>query len=493
MRPRLASTPRTNGGIGLAAAQGDSRVVSLGVAVRVMSGTGRRRGRALVVGATAVAAASIAFAATSSGGGLRPAAPVRPAHERTMAEAMAILRTAQAHLLTAPKAPTAGATACPTSVPAVPFSPTAPCFPGRPGISAPNPALCPEPAPPAATWPGHPDPNSGYGIPFVAAVTNVRILAGYDAYVAANPSTNQTSTDSDYNNPWTVLVYNITGWVAGLLELPSLQAVIQPSQVVFCPPTYGPGANQCPSRSASTGCAWEVLWSEPGSWTKSSFSGDCTKAGTTLKGVVGACLPYIVTLAPDPTIPPKLTVLGLTPQGQLNVSASESASETLFAPASSEVCNGSNPTTVSLSTEPPTTPVPTGGPPAPPTGSFQGVPIPDLRVEQSPPAPITGPLRSISSTLSSNDFPVASFLPVDLDPHQNPTCNLWFLLDGELSGYNVQDTFNYDYHCGPFSPDPTHPLPCNPVAAPPGWAQATGQASVVYLGLPSQPPPGFSF
>jgi hypothetical protein len=454
---------------------------------------GRRRSHGLVVGAIAIAALSLAFAAASTGGGSRRSAPAHPPHGRTMAEAMAILRTARAHLLAAPGTATAGAAPCPKSVPAVPFSPTLDCFPGRPGIAAPNTKLCPEPSPPAATWPGHPNAGSGYGIPFVAEVTNVRLLTGYDAYVAANPGQNQNSADSDYNNPWTVLVYNITGWVAGLLELPSLQAVIQPGQVVFCPPTFGPGANQCPSPVASTGCAWEVLWSEPGSWTKSSFAGDCTKAGTTRPGVVGACLPYIVTLAPDPTTPPKLTVLGLNPQGQLNVAASEPALETLYAPASSEVCNASNPTTVSLSTEPPATPVPPGGPPAPPSGSFQGAPIPDLRVEQSPPAPITGPLRHIGATLSSNDFSVEAFLPADQDPHQNPTCNLWFLLDGEISGYNLQGTFNYDYNCGPFSPHPRHPLPCNPVAAPPGWAQATGQTSVVYLGLPSQPPPGFSY
>jgi hypothetical protein len=143
---------------------------------------------------------------------------------------------------------------------------------------------------------------------------------------------------------------------------------------------------------------------------------------------------------------------------------------------------------VTLSSEPPSPPVPSTGPLPPSTATFQGVPTPDDRVLQLPQSPISGPLRGITGTLAGNDFPVSAFLPADEDP-RNQTCNLWFIIDSQISGYNLQNTFNYNYHCGPFPPGG----PCDPVAAQPGWSQSSGRATVVYLGIPSQPPPGFSF
>ena len=88
---------------------------------------------------------------------------------------------------------------------------------------------CAPPPIPAATNP----PGAAYGVPFLAAITNGQVLAGYDEWTANNPV--WTADNQTFNlYPWQSKIYDITGWVTGLLELPNLTAQIAPQDVVFC-------------------------------------------------------------------------------------------------------------------------------------------------------------------------------------------------------------------------------------------------------------------
>jgi hypothetical protein len=252
---------------------------------------------------------------------------------------------------------------------------------------------------------------------------------------------------------------------------------------------------------ASDGCAWEVQWGTNGSWQQTPWSGACPNPAEPPRTVEGLCLPYVVTLSPHSA--PALKVLGLD-NGALEVQGTESVDETLYPFASTAMtCRASGPTTVSLSSAPPAVPVPSDDPAFPgpvpaPHGSFKGQPIPDQRVEQVAPSPLSGPLRQITGVLSSNDFSIPAFMPPG-DPSQSSNCLLWPALDVFVAGW--QDKLvtvsgvtgpkpAYNNACGPNSP-PGHPVPCNPIAAYPGWAQSTGRTTITDIALPRTPPPGF--
>jgi hypothetical protein len=373
-------------------------------------------------------------------------------------------------------------------------------LPGRPGLAEPDAALCPEPSPPSATYPGHPR-GAGYGIPFVAAIGNVVLLAGYNAAQADHPGPQyQDHRDTWVNEPWGLAVYNVTGWVDGLLDLPSLAA--SDTSVVYCTPRYGPGPDQCPSLQSSTGCVWLDVIQQGLPWTASLFSGDCTKTGRTPPGDRGgSCLPFVVTLSTrqprsnTPVPAPRMRVIGVSPQGQLELTATTYAYEvavnypgTPSAPL--QTCISGQPAALSLSTQaPPAGVVPPTGPPTPPPKQFQGATNPDDRPLLWPPSPLSGSLDHATATLSSNDFSVPAFLPPTQDPNQDPSCSTaWLDTDILAAGILNNGSYNYQLNCGP----PTDP-PCAPIVDPPGWAQATGTATIVDIGLPKGPPPGFRF
>ncbi len=86
--------------------------------------------------------------------------------------------------------------------------------------------------------------------------------------------------------------------------------------------------------------------------------------------------------------------------------------------------------------------------------------------------------------MASNDFSIPAFVP---SPSGTPCTS--FLADslntyagGWNSVFKDQSEGLYYLNGG-----------TNPTAAEPGWAQFTATTTVVTLGLPTGPPPGFSF
>ncbi len=74
---------------------------------------------------------------------------------------------------------------------------------------------CDPPPMPAATYP----PGASYGVPFLAAITNGQVLAGYDEWTANNLVWTADNMTFDLY-PWQSKIYDITGWVTGLAPAP---------------------------------------------------------------------------------------------------------------------------------------------------------------------------------------------------------------------------------------------------------------------------------
>jgi hypothetical protein len=94
---------------------------------------------------------------------------------------------------------------------------------------------CKEPTAPQATYPTAKRAEP-YGIPFVAAITGGSLLSGYSEYTASHPEDQVGTAPYGHTydlSPWASAATNITGWVTGLLELPSLDASV--------PATTAPG------------------------------------------------------------------------------------------------------------------------------------------------------------------------------------------------------------------------------------------------------------
>ena len=97
---------------------------------------------------------------------------------------------------------------------------------------------------------------------------------------------------------------------------------------------------------------------------------------------------------------------------------------------------------------------------------------------------MTGPLADATSTLTSSDFSVPAFFP---SPGGTP-CTL-FLAESLNTYAGGWDTNFADQGEGLYYLNGG----TNPIAAPPGWAQFSATTTIVTLGLPTGPPPGFSF
>ena len=86
--------------------------------------------------------------------------------------------------------------------------------------------------------------------------------------------------------------------------------------------------------------------------------------------------------------------------------------------------------------------------------------------------------------MASNDFAIPAFFPSATGSPCSPF--LAASLNTYAGGWNAvfkdQDEGLYYLDGG-----------TNPMAAEPGWAQFTATTTVVTLGLPTGPPPGFSF
>jgi hypothetical protein len=333
--------------------------------------------------------------------------------------------------------------------------------------NSPGAPACSAPAIPHATYP----PGNSYGVPFLAAITDGEILAGYDEW-AANNYHYKVGSKTHLLYPWESKVFDITGWVTGLIQLPSLSATISPQDIVFCD---GGGA-ACFSASPPAGqCIDVYLKSAPvGSEFGAPVTNIPVKGKTCLDSSSSTygCIPLDVVLTPSGDT--HLTVTGVQSDGALDLRVTTSAVTTITELVSQPypVCQNKA-TTVTLSTQAPSS-LPPGAPIKPTSGN------PDFRGLQKTPVPLTGPLATASSTAASNDFYVPAF-------PQNSVCTgaVPFLFNIPLAGYNTLPpkdaprTNNYKGNAAE--------------AGTPGWDQFWATTTVVTLGFPIGPPPGFNF
>jgi len=321
---------------------------------------------------------------------------------------------------------------------------------------------CKAPPLPAATYP----PGQSYGVPFLAAITGGVLLSGYDEWTADH-TVWKVKKKTYHLYPWQSKVYDITGWVAGLLQLPSLSAQIPPQDVVFC----DGGGSSCVSAHPKAGQCFHIsLGGEPERGL-APFP-PITNVPPKDKPCLGSpdCLPYIITLTPVGES--SLTVTGVEPDGALNLRVTTSAITTVNLTVAKQTCENA-PTTITLSTQSPSS-LPAGAPIPPTQGN------PDYRSPQTPPLPLTGPLASASSTASSNDF----YVPAFAQPPTKacPAAGISDTLNTPLGGWNTKGNSIYYKH-----------RPVAAIAGTPGWDQFTVTTTVVALDLPVGPPSTFSF
>ncbi|MGO9342643.1 MAG: hypothetical protein ACLP6E_09015, partial [Acidimicrobiales bacterium] len=261
--------------------------------------------------------------------------------------------------------------------------------------------------------------------------------------------------------------------VTGLLELPSLSAQIPPQDIVFC----DQGGTSCLGTNYPQGECISISELFPGPGTQGSEITNLHPESVQCLGYPGhqagfpyPCVPYVISLAPGPESS-NLTVTGVEPDGALELRITTSAYTTVsLVTTTTQTCQQTQPTTIILSTQAPTS-LPTGAPVAPKPGN------PDYRSLQTTPAPLTGPIATASSTAGSNDFAIPAW---GVPP--TPTCpdpGLQDSLNDPAGGYNTKNLGLYQ--------DQTTP------AGRPGWSQFSVTTTVVSLGFPVGPPPGFNF
>jgi hypothetical protein len=332
--------------------------------------------------------------------------------------------------------------------------------------SAPGMPACAPPALPSPTFP----PAAGYGIPFLAAITGGQILTGYDEY-SANHHTWVVGSKTYHLYPWQAKIYDITGWVSGLLELPSLGATITPSDIVFC----DTGGVACESASPPAGeCIRISLHAAPvpGS-APSPPTTNVPAPGKACYQQTPECIPYDVVL--NPVGNSQLSVTGVEANGSLDLTITTSAVTTLgiTTPNISQTCSDGA-TALTLTSQLPSS-LPTGSPVPPDAGN------PDLRSLRTTPSPLSGPLGTATTTLATNDFSVPAF--------STSACPLLAaVFDAPLGGWNAlpsKDSANQNNNYFDKSP-----LPAD--AGLPGWVQFSATTTISDLGLPAGPPAGFS-
>ena len=336
---------------------------------------------------------------------------------------------------------------------------------------------CTPPAIPAATYP----PGNGYGIPFLAAITDGQVLAGYDEWTANHLVWSAMGTTYDLY-PWQSKIYDITGWVTGLLQLPSLTAQIPAQDIVFCD---NDGGASCLSADWPAGQCIHILAQygpSPASPAPPPGLGNEHPEGTSCYGYSTPtleCFPYVVKLTPSGES--SLTVTGVEPDGALDLQVTTSAVTTVeeFPPPPSTATYAcqDDPITITVSTVAPAG-LPTTAPTAP------NPPNTDYRSLQTAPQPLTGPLATASSTVGSNDFSIQAFFPSKSGSPCSPFVadSLNTYAGGWNSIFQDQDEGRYYVEGG-----------TDPIVAEPGWAQFSATTTVVTFGLPVGPPAGFHF
>ena len=343
-------------------------------------------------------------------------------------------------------------------------------------VNAPGMPTCAPPPVPAPTFP----PGNGYGVPFLAAITNGQVLAGYDEWTANHLV--WTAKGRTFNLfPWQSKIYDITGWVTGLLQLPTLSADIAPNDVVFCDDQ---GSSACLTADWPTGQCIHIVAQygpSPASPTPPSAIGNAHPEGTACLGYATptfSCFPYGVQLTPvgDTT----LSVTGVEPNGSLDLEVNTAAATTVYEypppPSPTFSCQDA-PARITLSTQPPTG-LPATAPIAP-TGGYT-----DYRPLQAAVQGLNGPLATATSVVGSNDFAVPAFFP----SASGSPCSIFLATSLNTYAGGWDDSFQ-DQSTGLYYINGG----TNPTVAPPGWAQISATTTVVTLGLPVGPPPGFKF
>ncbi|MGH9172590.1 MAG: hypothetical protein ACRD0Z_17275 [Acidimicrobiales bacterium] len=334
-------------------------------------------------------------------------------------------------------------------------------------VTEPGMPTCKAPALPAPTYP----PGHSYGVPFLAAVTGGKIVTGYDEWTANH--TRWTAGGKTYHlYPWQAEVYDITGWVTGLLQLPDLSATISPQDVVFC----DTGGTACESAQPPAGeCIRVRLNGAPvkGQAPSPTITNQ-PPPGKKCYEASNHCIPYVVSLRADGGS--SLTVTGVQPDGALDLSVTTGAQAGLsisFPGGSGESCQNAK-TTITLSTQLPSK-LPAGAPVPPVSGN------PDLRSLRNLPRPLTGPLATASSIVASNDFSVPAF--------SEKTCPLLAaVFDAPLAGWNAKSSSDSASENNNYF-DKSRP-PAD--AGTPGWVQFSATTTVSALDLPVGPPTGFT-
>jgi hypothetical protein len=172
-------------------------------------------------------------------------------------------------------------------------------------------------------------------------------------------------------------------------------------------------------------------------------------------------------------------VSGVESNGALDLQVATSAVTTVSEipppPNTSTYTCQTAPASVTLATQPGPLPSTAPEPPTPPNTDDRGL--------QTALQPVTGPLATASSTVGSNDFAIPAFFP----SVSGTPCSLFLAdsLNTYAGGWNdiFKDQGEGMYYVNGGT---------NPIAAQPGWAQFTATTTVVSLGLPEGPPPGFS-
>ena len=339
-----------------------------------------------------------------------------------------------------------------------------------PGMPACNP-----PPVPAATYP----PGAAYGVPFLAAITNGQVLAGYDEWTA-----------------------NHLVWKTGQVEIRPLPVAVQDLRHHrlghrAAPAPQPDGPDRPPGRRVLRPGGGELserrlacrrvhpdrgtVRAIPGQQDAAAGLGEPHPEGTSCSDYTTPtfeCFPYVVSLAAPGTT--TLTVSGVQPDGALDATVATGAVTTVDEvpppPSTSTFTCQAAPTTVSLSTKAGGLPASAPPPPTPPET--------DLRSLQTPPLPITGPLTGSTSTVASNNFSVPAFFP-----SAGGTPCTSFLADSLNTYAGGWNSIFKDQGIGLYYVNGG----TNPTAAEPGWAQFTATTTVVRVDLPTGPPPGFSF
>jgi hypothetical protein len=306
---------------------------------------------------------------------------------------------------------------------------------------------CQPPPMPAPTYPHDPSkPGQGYGVPFLAEITGApitgplgsfpmtggKLLGGYD----------EQWGNGGYSERWKAATWNITGWASGLLEIPSLQSVVTPDDIVFCQQSNDPSS--------------PIYTALPNGidYPTGTF---LTNSPDLVAKEGGAVLQLVVSIHATAA---SLRVAGVEPNGSLDLAGSTTATDTITDDVGvHETCQEVAPLTINLSTQ--ESPPPVGAPPG------VGYVI--------PPVPLSGPIGQAAATVSGDDLSIPRF-------EWSTQCGLAIAFNFALGGYNAQGVANW-----PCTTDPN----CQEIASEPGWSQFGADVKLYKLDLPVGPPVGF--